>query len=105
MRFQVKKRNARKLREIGRVRDDVIDLDSGNTVGYVETEQGGWIGDTRLPTRRISLFDGKYRGSFDNHEECAAFAEGVEAVLNHMVSLGEKQSSEAAQPITPSAIA
>jgi hypothetical protein len=60
MRFQVKKRDARKLLQVGGVQDAVIDLDNGNSVGYVETEQGGWSGDTCLPTRRISLFDGKY---------------------------------------------
>ena len=58
----------------------VIDEDTGKTVGqFAYGHQGG---------RTVSLFDGKYTGSFERHEECVAFAMGVEAVLNHMISTG-----------------
>jgi hypothetical protein len=61
-----------------RFRSKVIDQDTGEQIGFVE--------ETRSPPRRhISLFGGKYHGDFTKPEECAAFAKGVEAVLNHMV--------------------
>jgi hypothetical protein len=69
----------------------VIDEDTGRDVGYVHEQ--------RSPAERyISLFGGKYQGgAFTRPEECAAFAEGVEAVLNHMTDLTEQaqQSGEA----------
>jgi hypothetical protein len=42
--------------------------------------------------RHISLFDGKYQGSFEDGEQCEAFAKGVEAVLNHMTEATEEQA-------------
>ena len=58
---------------------DVIDEDTGETVGFVRSE--------RSPASRyISLFGGKYDGIFQTPEQCSAFAKGVEAVLNHMAS-------------------
>jgi hypothetical protein len=72
----------------------VIDLDTGNVVGSISISQGMWIGGTRSHTRHISLFGGKYAGSFDRHDECVAFAKGVEAVLNHLVSTGEQLSKQ-----------
>ena len=33
-------------------------------------------------------------GSFDTNAECAAFVDGVAAVLNYMVSIKEEQPSE-----------
>lgn len=88
MRLQIsRKRDARKLLNIGAVRDDVIDLDTGKSVGYVETETGGWTGDDqRISTRRVYLFDGKYTGACDSFQECVAFVSAVESVLNHMIS-------------------
>lgn len=63
-------------------RTEVIDEDTGKTVGFVDAE--------RSPVKRhISLFDGKYQGDFTEREECKAFAKGVEAVLNHMIATGE----------------
>jgi hypothetical protein len=58
----------------------VHDEDTGRTVGQV----------TYGPSskRRISLL-GKYYGTFKTDEECEAFAEGVAAVLNHMVAVAE----------------
>jgi hypothetical protein len=68
-------------------RTDVIDEDTGKTVGFVDAE--------RSPaTRHISLFGGKYQATFSSNAsiaECNAFAKGVEAVLNHMVAADEKQ--------------
>jgi hypothetical protein len=66
-------------------RTNVIDQDTGKTVGFVDAE--------RSPIKRhISLFDGKYQGSFEDGEQCGAFAKGVEAVLNHMTEATEEQA-------------
>lgn len=64
----------------------IKDLDSGDTVGYLETGQGFEAGTMRQPSRSICLF-GKYYGSFESHNECVAFAKGVQAVLKHMVAM------------------
>ena len=59
---------------------DVFDEDARKTIGFVE--------QSRSPAaRRISLFDGKYCGDFKSHDECAAFAKGVEAVLTHLTAM------------------
>jgi hypothetical protein len=66
-----------------------MDEDTNKEVGFVEA--------TRSPiTRHISLFGGKYQGDFKTPEECAAFAKGVEAVLNHMVESPDAAASQAA---------
>jgi hypothetical protein len=62
----------------------VIDLDTGNIVGYVRTSGGATVGARGEPCRHISLFDGKFTGNFGRHHECVAFAKGVEAVLSHL---------------------
>lgn len=63
-------------------RTDVIDQDTGNRVGFVDAE--------RSPAaRHISLFGGKYQRDFRTPEQCDAFAKGVEAVLNHIVTTHE----------------
>ena len=68
-------------------RSKVIDEDTGEQIGVVE--------ETRSPPRRrISLFGGKYHGDFTKPEECAAFAKGVEAVLNHMAELPDFATSQ-----------
>jgi len=70
---------------------DVIDQETGRKVGFIENE--------RSPAkRRVSLFGGKYQGDFVSPLECAAFAKGVEAVLNHIVGVDSEQieTSEAA---------
>jgi hypothetical protein len=65
----------------------VVDANTGETVGVLEfNSQVRGIPDSTGTTRRIRLFD-KYEGGFDSHEECVAFAKGVQAVLNHMISL------------------
>jgi hypothetical protein len=59
----------------------IIDSETGKTIGMLDYghQQG----------RTVSLFDGKYRGTFKDHDQCWAFAKGVEAVLNHMVLIKE----------------
>ena len=37
--------------------------------------------------RHIAMFGGKYEGWFETQKECEAFVKGVEAVLNHVVSV------------------
>jgi hypothetical protein len=64
-------------RVLGSHGESVVDEDTGKSVGQVTYYRG--------ENRTIALF-GKYHGQFKTDEECAAFAKGVEAVLNHMVS-------------------
>jgi hypothetical protein len=59
----------------------IIDGQTGKTIGVFT--YGHQIG------RTVSLFDGKYRGTFETHAQCWAFAKGVEAVLNHILSVEE----------------
>jgi hypothetical protein len=66
-------------------RTDVVDEDTDQKVGYVYAARE----PQTEPYRHISLFDGKYKGDFTTHQECDAFAKGVEAVLNHMTAVGE----------------
>jgi hypothetical protein len=54
----------------------VIDEDSDDNVGDVAYKKG--VG------REVTLF-GRYKGTFQTHDECAAFIKGVETVLNHMI--------------------
>jgi hypothetical protein len=64
---------------------DVIDQDTGKKVGFVRSEKSPAM-------RHISLFGGKYQASFTSnfsHQQCDAFAKGVEAVLNHMTAADE----------------
>jgi hypothetical protein len=56
----------------------VKDADTGETVGYLYSRQGG-------PSWAISLFADKFEGKYKTWEECVAFAEGVEQVLSIMV--------------------
>jgi hypothetical protein len=66
---------------------DVIDAD--RKVGVLSHE--------RSPAaRHISLFGGKYQGSFKTFEGAEGFARGVEAVFNHMVEVPDMPASQAA---------
>jgi len=67
-------------RRLSKLGEKVCDQE-GKKVGHVHQSSSGG--------REISLF-GKYDGSFASDEECRAFMKGVEAVLNHMVSLPER---------------
>ncbi|MBR1142235.1 hypothetical protein [Bradyrhizobium sp. AUGA SZCCT0431] len=64
----------------------IIDLESGKAIGSLMTRQGSDAGDRRAPSRSVKLL-GKYVGRFEIHEECVAFAKGVEEVLNFMVRM------------------
>lgn len=75
-------------------RGDVIDLDTGESVGELSSRNGATWLDTktgkhkRTPSWEIWLF-GKYVGRFETWYECAAFAQGVEAVLKRVAALSE----------------
>jgi hypothetical protein len=56
----------------------IDDEDTGESIGQLIFGTGSG--------RSILLFGEKYRGHFQSHEECVAFAQGVQAVLNHMTS-------------------
>jgi hypothetical protein len=64
------------------VADFVTDA-AGNKVGFIQAGYGVSQYERHRRRREIVLY-GKYRGEFDEHKECAAFAEGVAAVLNHL---------------------
>lgn len=70
---------------------DVIDEDTGKIVGSVHSQR-----EPTMPAfRHISLFGRKYQAEFASNvsaSECAAFAKGVEAVLNHMLEISEEES-------------
>jgi hypothetical protein len=53
---------------------------SGETVGQLIYSKG--------EGRRVSLFGGKYEGCFDSQDGLVGFVRGVEAVLNHLTSMG-----------------
>jgi hypothetical protein len=63
---------------------EVVDAEQGTIVGYVSSRKGSWIRGKRNAGRIISLFDKKYIGRFETHEECLAFAKGVEAAINDL---------------------
>lgn len=70
----------------------VVDLESGKTVGHLYKRRGFNLGEQRIPTWAISLFNGQFEGKYESWEECVAFAAGVErvmAILERMLS-GEK---------------
>jgi hypothetical protein len=98
MRLTVPKIDGRTL--AGNLRFGVKDLETNKTIGFVQARQGMTLSETRHPNRNISLFGGKYEGSFETHDECVAFAKGVEAVLNHMVSLPEARPHQETLPAT-----
>ncbi len=77
----------------------VIDEETNKAAGQVIFSQ--------YQGRSIYLFDEKYKGKFGTHAECVAFAKGVEAVLNHMISGMELRptDSPAADPLRSSQIA
>jgi hypothetical protein len=70
---------------IGQLFHSIVDRDTGKEVGTLECRQGMTLSNRRYHSRTISLFDGKYLGSFETHAECVAFAKGVEAVINQMI--------------------
>jgi hypothetical protein len=85
MRLKVPKVSLRSIHNSGE--RGVMDEDTGKTVGQLLFSPNTSHMATHKQTRRqIHLLGGKYVGNFNSHDECVAFAKGVEAVLNHMVS-------------------
>ena len=74
-----------------RWRTPVIDQETGKKVGFVDSKKSP-------AARHISLFGGKYRGDFTTRQQCAAFANGVEAVLNHMMGARRRPGTRRARP-------
>jgi hypothetical protein len=71
----------------------VLDMDLDKPVGFIHsTEQANARPSPRVS---ISLFGGKYTASFETHEECVAFAMGVQAVINHMVAAADDRKPDA----------
>jgi hypothetical protein len=48
-------------------------------------------------TRTPQPFDSKCTSSFNTHAECSAFANGVEAVLNHVLKAKDLESGQTAR--------
>jgi hypothetical protein len=57
--------------------DDIVDEDIEDAVGNIKYEKG--VG------RHVELYGGRYKGTFQTYEECQAFVQGVQAVLEHMI--------------------
>ena len=74
----------------GRHQVPVIDEDTGKEVGCVVSFGVGYYNTGGL---RVSLFDGKYVGTFDNRRACWGFVKGVEEVLNHMTSFKDQSAA------------
>jgi hypothetical protein len=71
---------------------DVWDLDSNNRiVGFIASGR-------QNPGIYISLFDEKYTTTVDTFPECRGFVEGVEKVLNHMMSLASESNLSEVKP-------
>jgi hypothetical protein len=51
---------------------EIVDEDTGSVVGFLSAANGSSLSNSR--SRYVDLFDGKYRGEFDSHAECAAFS-------------------------------
>jgi hypothetical protein len=69
---------------------DLRNPSSGST--SIDDENGNLAGQLRYAQHmgRTVVLLGKYRGDFKTHEECQAFADGVAAVLNHMITMDMK---------------
>jgi hypothetical protein len=82
---------------------DVVDAHSNLIVGFLECGlgvTGPAPNYERMPSRAISLFDGKYWGRYESTRECQAFADGVASVLRHLVSQSETRFVEQEPPAT-----
>jgi hypothetical protein len=67
---------------------DVYDEETGKCVGKVGASNGVFHEGYPYRARYVRLFNQKYFGTFDTHDECVAFVKGVETVLNHMIEAG-----------------
>jgi hypothetical protein len=63
---------------------DVLDKDTGETVGFVRSRGVGGYGSGGI---EVNLFNGKYIGWLKRADECQGFILGVQAVLNHMLPM------------------
>jgi hypothetical protein len=73
---------------------DLRSVASGGSQPVIDEDTGGRVGRFyygKQIGRAIYLFGNKYIGRFETQAECVAFLKGVEAVLNHMVSMDRKQ--------------
>ena len=66
--------------------EEIIDEDTGKTVGHIRCNGTGVADDGGI---EISLFDKKYRATFNSRAECYGFVKGVEAVLNRITSVDD----------------
>jgi hypothetical protein len=70
-----------------------VDLrrDSGGSCS-IDDENGNLVGQLLMEKSRgrTIVLLGKYRGDFATQQECQAFADGVQAVLNHMTAMDMK---------------
>ncbi len=64
----------------------VIDLDTGQEIGYVETNKADAFDPNPLPLFDVRLFGSKYNGRFETPEGCEGFVAGVAAVFSHATS-------------------
>ena len=66
-----------------------VDLrrDGGST--SIDDENGNLVGQLLMEKTwgRTIIILGKYRANFKTQDECQAFADGVAAVLNHMIAM------------------
>ena len=66
----------------GRHIANIIDQDTNKTVGYIRSGSSVSAG-----SKYIFLLDGNYTARCASQDECLGFIKGVEAVLNHMLAL------------------
>jgi hypothetical protein len=74
---------------LGDIWHDVVDSETGKTVGHVRGHQGSQFFDNK--SWQIELFDKQHRAEFDRLSECRAFAKGVESAINSLMP--EKKAS------------
>ena len=74
MRLKIPEFKMRGLKAPGSWELPIVDLDKKRDVGFVRFQ-------ISPPIRKVSLFDGRYKGSFESDRECAAFVKGVQVVL------------------------
>ena len=71
---------------------EVRDMDSNNRiVGFIASGR-------QTAGIHISLFDGRYTTTVPTFLECRGFVEGVEKVINHMVSLADEGNLGGVKP-------
>lgn len=79
MKLRFKRFDGRRMARV-----DVTDEDSGQIVGYIDSNGVGFDNYGGID---ISLFEGKYRTTVNRYDACVGFIMGVETVLNHMIRI------------------